>query len=210
MAKHEGKFLYWSDIEDGWELEALQAGGALEDRGCNQFELQHIMYKLFGDPDQMPLNLSDYLIDQQRYEWSTILTEWHWLIPADLTIWMVNRFGDVIFVSEDGAVHLLDIGAGSVKQLAASREDFFTQVEADDNADNWLLISLTDKCISAGLTLNNGECYGYKIAPVFGGEYVTENIEVTDLVVNFSLMAQIHQQSKDLPDGTRINVVVAA
>jgi len=50
VAKHDDKFLYWSDIEGGWELEALQPGGGIQDRGCNQFELHHIMYQLFGDP----------------------------------------------------------------------------------------------------------------------------------------------------------------
>ena len=54
IAKHEDKFLYWSDIEDGWELEALQPDGGIQDRGCNQFELHHIMYQLFGDPDLLP------------------------------------------------------------------------------------------------------------------------------------------------------------
>lgn len=51
VAEHGGKLLYWSDVEDGWELEALQANGGIQDRGCSQYELQHIMYQLFGNPD---------------------------------------------------------------------------------------------------------------------------------------------------------------
>lgn len=51
VAQHEGRFLYWSDIEDGWELEAFEPDGGIQDRGCNQFELHHIMYQLFGNPD---------------------------------------------------------------------------------------------------------------------------------------------------------------
>lgn len=51
VAEYEGRFLYWSDIEDGWELEALQPDGGIQDRGCDQFELHHIMYQLFGNPD---------------------------------------------------------------------------------------------------------------------------------------------------------------
>ena len=57
VAKHEDKFLYWSDVEDGWELEALQPNGGIQNRGCNQFELHHIMYQLFGDPDFLPKTL---------------------------------------------------------------------------------------------------------------------------------------------------------
>src|SRR5688500_12913200 len=115
------------------------------------------------------MSLSDYLIDQHGHDWGAILAEWVWLLPFDLTIWMVNRFGDLIFVPEDGTVQFLDIGAGSLMQLANSREDFFTQVALADNADNWLLISLTDECVAAGLTLGPGQCYTFKVAPVFDG-----------------------------------------
>jgi hypothetical protein len=54
VAEHEDKVLYWSDVEEGWEREALQAGGALLDRGCGQFKLQHIIYQLFGSPELLP------------------------------------------------------------------------------------------------------------------------------------------------------------
>jgi hypothetical protein len=156
------------------------------------------------------MNLSNYLIDQDGHDWSEILFDWHWLLPAEFTVWMVNRFGDVIFVSTDGAVHLLDIGVGQVKQLAASREEFIVKVDVDGNADNWLLISLTDKCVESGLTLDRSQCYSHKIAPVFGGEYIVGNIHVIDLAVNFSLLAQIHQQIKDLPDGTQVKFKLGA
>ena len=51
VAEHEGKLLYYSDIEDGWELETPNSSGGIDARGCNQFELTHIMYQTFGDPD---------------------------------------------------------------------------------------------------------------------------------------------------------------
>ena len=154
------------------------------------------------------MEITDYLIDQPSYDWTSILSEWHWLLPPDFTVWMVNRFCDVIFVPEDGTVHLLDAGAGTVKQLASSREDFFRQVDLGDNADNWFLISLTDQCTAAGLILGQAQCYSFKVPPVLGGKYELENIVPTDLVVNFSFLAQIHQQTKDLPEGTPINLVV--
>ncbi|MFT3777908.1 MAG: DUF1851 domain-containing protein [Ottowia sp.] len=156
------------------------------------------------------MNLQDYLIDQEGHDWAGILAEWHWLLPADLTVWMVNRFGDIIFVPDDGTVHFLDVGAGKTKQLADSCEDFYTLIDLGDNAENWLLISLTDKCVAAGLTLQSGQCYSFKVPPVLGGDYVVDNVETSDLVVNYSLLAQINQQTKDLPDGTHANIVPGA
>jgi hypothetical protein len=51
VAEFQGKVLYFSDVEDGWELEALDDSGGITERGCNQFELKHIMHQLFGAPD---------------------------------------------------------------------------------------------------------------------------------------------------------------
>lgn len=154
------------------------------------------------------MNLHDYLIDQAGHDWTAILSEWHWLLPSELTVWMVNRFGDIIFVSSEGAVHILDIGAGTITKIAANREDFYTQVDLVDNADYWLLISLTDKCVAAGLTLGNGQCYSFKIPPALGGKYVVDNVEMLDLAVNYSFLAQINEQTKDLADGTQVEIVV--
>lgn len=52
VAEHEGKFLYYSDVEEGWELATLNDDGGIEDRGCSQFELGHIAWQLFGDPSR--------------------------------------------------------------------------------------------------------------------------------------------------------------
>lgn len=51
VAKAGRAVLYWSDIEEGWELQELSADGAIDTRGSNQFELSHIAYQLFGEPD---------------------------------------------------------------------------------------------------------------------------------------------------------------
>ena len=51
VAEYQGKILYFSDIEDGWELVEPDDQGGIAVRGCNQFELGHIMGQVFGDPD---------------------------------------------------------------------------------------------------------------------------------------------------------------
>ncbi len=45
------KVLYWSDVEEGWEIETPDSSGSIPSRGCNQFELRHVMYQVLGDPD---------------------------------------------------------------------------------------------------------------------------------------------------------------
>ena len=50
VAVLDGKLLYWSDLEEGWELEAPDGRGNIPSRGCNQYELRHVLYQVFGAP----------------------------------------------------------------------------------------------------------------------------------------------------------------
>jgi hypothetical protein len=40
--------LYWSDVEEGWELAVPSQAGTIPARGCNQFELGHVLYQTVG------------------------------------------------------------------------------------------------------------------------------------------------------------------
>lgn len=49
VARHEGRLLYYSDIEDGWELGEPNSNGGIDTRGTNQFDLAHLVFQIFGD-----------------------------------------------------------------------------------------------------------------------------------------------------------------
>ncbi len=51
VAEHQGKILYFSDVEDGCEITEPDEHGGIAERGCNQLQLGHIMWQVFGDPD---------------------------------------------------------------------------------------------------------------------------------------------------------------
>lgn len=155
------------------------------------------------------MNIHDYLLKQGDQDWSSLLSDWADLLPeSDFTVWLVNRFGDVVLVLNDGTVHLLDVGAGTIERLAANRDEFASLMDVSDNADLWLLISLTDSCVAKGLRLGSDKCYGWKIPPSLGGKYDVDNVEPTDIAVHYKLLADIWRQTKDLPDGTRVKMVV--
>jgi hypothetical protein len=153
------------------------------------------------------MNLSDYLLSQDGHDWSSLLTEWADVLPPDFTIWIVNRLGDLVVVLPDGSVHMLDVGIGSLKRLADSREHFVEAIDEGDNAGQWLAIPLVDACVASGMTLSGDECYGFKIPPMLGGSYEASNLEPTSLAVHYGLLGEIYRQTKDLPDGTPIRVV---
>ena len=52
-----------------------------------------------------------------------------------------------------------------------------------------------------------GKCLSWKLPPALSGEVAVENLEVTNLAVHQHVSAQIHEQLKDVPDGTTIKFV---
>ena len=46
----DGKVLYWSDIEVGWELDQLTPRFGIAERGSTQYTLSHTARHVFGNP----------------------------------------------------------------------------------------------------------------------------------------------------------------
>ncbi len=155
------------------------------------------------------MDINDYLIDPSGKNWAELLADWVPSLPAEFTVWMVNRFCDIITILDDGSVHMLDVGVGQTHRLADNQDDFCRKIDEGNNADQWLMVSLVDACVASGMTLNDNQCYGYKLPPVLGGKYTLDNFEPIDLAVHLAFQADIHRQIKDLPDGTpvkRLNI----
>ena len=155
------------------------------------------------------MDIRDYLLDPTGQDWPALLSDWVGLLPkTEFTVWLANRFGDVVIVLNDQSVHMLDVGAGIIERLASRRDEFASRLDEDDNADLWLLISLTDACVAEGLRLSGGQCYGWKVPPLLGGKYEVDNVEPTDVAVHYKLLADVWRQTKDLPDGTPVKLDV--
>jgi hypothetical protein len=150
------------------------------------------------------MSIHDYLIDHRGFDWPALFAEWTWLVPNEHTVWLMNRYGDLFLVFGDGSVHMLDVGAGTLKKVAKDREDFSTKVDEDDNASDWFMIPLVDKLVEANLTLKAGQCYSYKVPPVLGGDYTVENTSILSIAEHYHVYGSIHQQIKDVPDGSQV------
>jgi hypothetical protein len=153
------------------------------------------------------ISVHDYLIDDTGFDWPRLLVEWTRLLPSQLTVWMMNRFGDLFLLYADGSVHMLDVGIGTVKRLAESRDEFLIKVDEGDNANQWLMIPLVDRLVAAGKVLKRGQCYGYIMSPVLGGDYTVENTSILPVAEHYSFNAYLHEQIKELPEGTPVQLV---
>jgi hypothetical protein len=151
-----------------------------------------------------PLSVHDYLIDHAGFDWPQLLAGWARLLPREFTVLLMNRFGDLFLVYSDGTVHMLDVGGSTVDCVAASRDDFWTRINQDDNANQWLMIPLVDKLVAAGLTLGPGQCYGYKLPPVLGGTYSVENTAMLPITEHLAFSADLHEQLGSVPDGEQV------
>jgi hypothetical protein len=86
------------------------------------------------------MSLQDYIIDHRSLNWPELLKNWAWLLPEEFTIWIMNRFGDLFIVLDNGTVHVLDVGGGELEKVAETRDDFAAKIDEDDNADDWLML----------------------------------------------------------------------
>lgn len=145
------------------------------------------------------MNINDYLIDQTDKDWPTLLRPWMPPLPPSFTLWLVNRFGDVFVVDDDGdgRVSLLDVGAGRFSKVADNRDHFAQLIDQGENAHNWLLIPLVDRCRAQGISLAGNQCYTFKLPPMLGGQYVAANVAPIDIQVHYAFAAEIYKQNQN-------------
>jgi len=154
------------------------------------------------------MSVHDYLIDHSGFDWPDLLSGWAWLLPAEAAVWLMNRFGDLFFTWPDGTVHMLDVGAGSLIQLADDRDDFSRRLDEEGNADDWLMIPLVDRLVAAGVHLQPGQCYSFVVPPVLGGGYKTENTVVLPVREHYGVYGSYHDQLRGVPDGEQVVIKV--
>ncbi len=135
--------------------------------------------------------INDYLIDPKGHDWPKLLSGWTRVLPQGSAVWAVNRIGDVIVVAGDGSVHWLDVGTDQVARIAAGRDDFMIKINEGTNAKQWLATPLIDECVAAGKLLAPCQCYGFKVPPLLGGDYVVENMEPVTLEAHYAALAAV-------------------
>ena len=142
-------------------------------------------------------------IDCQR-----LLSYWRWLLQKDFHPVAMTAFGDWFLLDQDGSVHSLDLVAGKLSKAAESDDEFKRVMGLPEKLDEWFTAGLVQSLLETGIVLEKNQCYGYKIPPVLGGKLEIANIEPTDIAVHQGLLSQIHEQTRNLPEGTKISKFV--
>jgi len=152
------------------------------------------------------LDLNDYLIEPEGIDWPKALDSWKWLLPKDFDLWLVTRFGDCFLEMTDGEIHLLNVGDGTLTEVAESGEEFATKMENEDNFADWLMAPLVDLLAEKKVKLKKGQCYGFKVLPVLGGEFEPKNIAPISIIEYLGASGEMHSQLKDVADGAQVQI----
>jgi hypothetical protein len=159
----------------------------------------------------MPITMNDLTVNFSHLNREELLEDWRWLIGPTKQPVLLAAIGDAYLQDEaDGKVHLLDIGAGELHEIANDVAEFQGLLSDQEFVTDSFVPATIVQLREVGKTLEPGQIYSYKRPPVLGGSYSVANLEPTDIAVHFSILGQIHQQVKDLPPGTKISDIQIA
>jgi len=154
------------------------------------------------------MNIHDYLIEHDEFDWAALLEEWRWLLPAEFTVRLLTRAGDLFIELPDGSVHLLEVGAGELRRVADCHDDARSMLPRPEVAHDWLMMPVIDQLVASGRVLGPGQCYGFRLLPVLGGGYRAQDRVVLPIREHFGACGSLHRQIADLPDGAQVKIEV--
>ncbi len=136
----------------------------------------------------------DLAVACHDWDCDPLLTEWRWLVPSDATPLLIGIFGDWIFGAPDGSFWHLDLLEGCFHRIADDSDAFNAMKQEDQYRDDWFGANWAEIALGNGLVPNDQECLGWKIAPIIGGPFSVDNIEVFPLPVYQHITGQLHRQ----------------
>ncbi|MEN8637117.1 T6SS immunity protein Tdi1 domain-containing protein [Pseudoalteromonas distincta] len=146
------------------------------------------------------------LIEQSKNDIEDALEAWDWFDFSGKSPFITTAFGDVFFESEDG-IYFLDSLGGTLDKVTDSKLQLQEILNTQDGQDHYLMSGLVVAARESGLTLEEGECYDFKVSPALNGTLELSNLQKMSFKVSLHISGQLTKQIKDLPPGTKINGV---
>jgi hypothetical protein len=155
----------------------------------------------------MRITWNELTVNPEGVDLDGLLSEWRWLVDDSFEPVLISALGDLFLRHSDGRIFWLSSGWGQLTEVANSAEEFKQLMVQRENAEEWFVPGLVGDILAAGKRLGPGQCFGYNVPPVLGGEIEPDNFEPTDLQVHFGILGQIQRQVKDLPPSTPISEI---
>ena len=155
--------------------------------------------------------MTSYILPPIEREWAVLLEKWSWRLPESFGVWLVNRFGDLFLVLEDGAIALLDINAGTLTRVAEHQDDFIQKLQSEEYARVWLYMPLVDTLAAAGSLPDDCDTIFAFTKPILlGGTFTADNVRTANLTEHLAFTGDLAEQLHEVPDGAEVELKVRA
>jgi hypothetical protein len=131
------------------------------------------------------------------------LESWGWLPIQSKEPVLVTAFGDIFLESSEG-IWFLDTLEGNLVRVCNSMADLKKLLATEEAENHYLFAGFVERAHHEGMLLEESECYDFKLNPIVGGKIEYENIEPRNFVVAVNIAGQLHEQTKNMPPGTKI------
>lgn len=155
----------------------------------------------------MKITEQDLFADASHLIISNLIQDWEWLLADSYKPFRISSFGDMFLKDKEGMVFILQTDFANLKPIANTSEEFYQNCSLKENLEDWFMIDLILEKKQSGIELKKGCVFSYIKPPILGGNHESDNFEQTAMEVHFSLLGQIHEKVKDLPDGTRVHSI---
>jgi len=135
------------------------------------------------------------------------LSTWRWLVTEHVKPLAITAFGDLFATTSSRAVAFLDTVEGTYAAVAGSVVEWEEKCRNPDLFDRWFMPAFLAQLHEAGSFLSQGECYDATHPIILGGAFSVMNWSPTNWRSHFHSLGQIHEQVKDLPNGTAITKI---
>ena len=151
----------------------------------------------------------DRVFDVDQLDVSRLLEQWRWLCGQSVTLVARNGFGDMFLRTSDGKILWLDVGGGTLTEVAESELGFEHSLANSAKREIWFAEQQLAALAERGLKPNDLQCIGFKTPVVFAeSRNVPDNAYVADLYEQVSFLGDLHRQIADVPDCGRVRLKV--
>jgi hypothetical protein len=144
------------------------------------------------------------IIETEGFDAAKLLATWRWLVNDSYTILFATQLGDLFLKDSNGQIFWLATDSGELRNVASDESSFFQQLNNPQTVIDWFATPIIDCLIASKMVLAKGQCYTYFTLPILGGSYEPDNFKLVDLQTHFDIWGPIHEQIKEIPDGTEI------
>jgi hypothetical protein len=139
---------------------------------------------------------------------AAIERSWSWIGLRPHEVIGENDFGNLIIKADDGCYWRLCPEELSCKIIARTRAEFDSLFNSQEFLGDWKMSTLVKQAEAQCGALTPGRKYCLKTPAVLGGEYSADNFATIQLNELICASGDMAHQTKDVPDGGKVTLVV--